>query len=68
MNRIEQVVEIASSSNHLPTIFSLLIGLFVFKKDSRIDSIYEHDSEVPGDNVPTTLLEGLYESLDSTFK
>jgi hypothetical protein len=56
MNKIDQVIEMAASPNHLPAIFSLLVGLFVFKKEPRT---YENDSDVPGDNVPATLLEGI---------
>ncbi len=56
MDRINQIVEMTGSSNHLPAVFSLLVGLFVFKKDSRL---YIDDTEVPGDNIPTTLIEGI---------
>ena len=56
MNRIDQVVEIAASSNHLPVVFSFLMGLVIFKKSIRT---YEYDTDVAGDNIPTTLIEGI---------
>jgi len=56
MNRIDQVVEIAASSNHLPIVLSFLVGLFVTRKNS--DTLYEGYSDIPGDNIPTTLIEG----------
>ena len=55
MNRIDQVV-LATPPSHLPAVFSLLVGLFLFKKDSRG---YTDDSDVPGDNIPMTLMDGI---------
>lgn len=57
MNRMDQVVEIAASSNHLPVVMSFLLGLFVTHKHS--EHFYEDDSDIPGDNMPTTLIEGI---------
>ncbi|MFH0763561.1 MAG: hypothetical protein V1927_00975 [Candidatus Omnitrophota bacterium] len=57
MNRIDQVVEIAASSNHLPVVLLFLMGLFVTRKKSQ--SLYEDYSDVPGDNVPATLIDGI---------
>ncbi len=53
MNRIDQVAGIAAS-NHLPMVLVFLVGLFITRKNS------EHNdySDIPGDNIPTTLIEG----------
>jgi len=57
MNRIDQVVEIAASSNHLPVVLLFLVGLFVRRKYS--EPFYKDDSSIPGDNIPTTLIDGI---------
>jgi hypothetical protein len=53
MDRIDHVIEIAKSSHHMPMLLSFLMGLFVV---SRVEG---REEEVLGDNVPTTLIEGL---------
>jgi len=54
MEKINQIVEIAKQSHHLPWALSLLIGLFIIRKEQR-----EYEGEIFGDNVPTTLMEGI---------
>ena len=54
MNRIDQVAGIAASSNHLSIALAFIVGLFITRKNSeRVDY-----SDIPGDNIPTTLIEG----------
>lgn len=57
MNRIDHVVDIATSSSHLPVVLSFLVGLVVTRKKSR--GRFEDYSEVPGDNIPATLIDGI---------
>ena len=57
MNRIDRVVEIAASPNHLPVVLSFLVGLFVARNKS--DVLYGSYSDTPGDNIPATLIEGI---------
>ena len=54
MNRIDQVAGIATSSNHLAMALAFLVGVFITRKDSECIDY----SDTPGDNVPTTLIEG----------
>ena len=53
MDRIDHVIEIAKTSHQMPLLLSFLMGLFVV---SRAEG---REEEVLGDNVPTTLIEGL---------
>jgi len=53
MERMNHLIEVAKQSQHLPWVFAFLIGLVFIKKD-------RHDeAEILGDNVPTTLIEGM---------
>ena len=56
MNRIDNVIEIAKSSHQMPLLLSFLVGLFVIKRSRGVE-LYEDD--IVGDNVPTTLIEGI---------
>ena len=56
MDRINNIVEIAGSSNHFPAFLSILVGLILLKKEAPFFAI---DTEAPGDNMPTTLIEGM---------
>jgi len=56
MDRIDHVIEIAKSSHQMPLLLSFLAGLFVIKHSRDIE-LYEDD--IVGDNVPTTLIEGI---------
>ena len=56
MDRIDHVIEIAKSSHQMPLLLSFLVGLFVIKHSRDIE-LYEDD--IVGDNVPTTLIEGI---------
>lgn len=53
MDRINQMVEVVRQSHHLPWVLAFIVGLIIARK-SRID-----DVEILGDNIPTTLIEGL---------
>lgn len=53
MDRIDQVIEIAKTSNQMPLLLSFLMGVFVV---SRVEV---REEEILGDNVPTSLIEGL---------
>lgn len=54
MENINCVIEIAKQSHHLPWVLSFLIGLCIVRKEQS-----EYEGELFGDNVPTTLIEGL---------
>lgn len=54
--KIEQVVDMATSSNHLPMALAFLVGLFLTRRNH--ESVYDY-SDTPGDNIPTTLIEGM---------
>ena len=56
MNRIDPVAGIAAS-NHLSMALVFLMGLFLTRKNS--DRLYEDCSDVPGDNIPVTLMESI---------
>ena len=53
MDRMDQVIEIARSSHQMPLLLSFLAWVFIV---SRTEG---GEEEVLGDNVPTTLIEGL---------
>ena len=53
MERIHNLIEMAKQSHHLPWALTFFVGLIMVKKD-RCD-----DVEILGDNVPTTLIEGI---------
>ena len=59
MDRIDHVVEIAKSSHHLPMLLPFLLGLFAVGRDRSADIADIRDDEIVGDNVPTTLIEGI---------
>lgn len=54
--KIAQVVDIATSSNHFPVALAFLVGLFITRRSRETCCDY---SDTPGDNVPTTLIEGM---------
>ena len=54
MDRLSHVIEIARHSHHMSGVLSLLIGLFLLRKESYLFS----DEEV-GDNIPMTLIDAL---------
>lgn len=56
MDRLSHVIEIAKHSHHMSGVLSLLIGLFLLRKESYLFS----DNEVcVGDNIPMTLIDAL---------
>lgn len=57
MEKINHVIEIANQTHHMPLFFSMLVGLFVARK--KLQLLYEDYSDVPGDNIPATLIEGM---------
>ena len=56
MERIEHAIEIAKSSQQMPLLMMLLAGLFIARCSYDIKL---QEGGVVGDNIPTTLLEGL---------
>ena len=52
MFRVNHIVEIAKQSQQMPAVLSLLIGLFLLRKESYLFSSGE---KVIGDNIPLTL-------------
>ena len=53
MEKIQHLIEMAKQSHHLPWALAFFVGLVITKKDRC------NDVEILGDNVPTTLIEGL---------
>jgi len=53
MERLNHIIEVMRQSHHLPWVIAFFVGLMVVR-NSKFD-----DSEILGDNVPTTLIEGL---------
>ena len=56
MNRLNNVIEIAKHSHHMPVILSLLIGLFLLRKESYLFS--DEDKGI-GDNIPLNLIDSI---------
>ena len=56
MDRLNHVIEIAKQSHHMPALLSLFLGLIVIKKRP---SVFFTENDIPGDNVPATLMDGL---------
>lgn len=54
MERMNQLIEMAKQSQHLPWVLAFLVGLVFVKKDKH------SEGEILGDNVPTTLIEGIW--------
>ena len=54
MDRLGNIIEIVKHSHHMSGVLSLLIGLFLLRKESYLFS----DEEV-GDNIPMTLIDAL---------
>lgn len=54
MERMNDVIEIARSSHHVPFVLSFLLGVFLIKKERRIEEV---DDPVIGDNVPAIFLK-----------
>jgi hypothetical protein len=51
----KHIVELASvSQQHILTLLLSLVGYFCAKKSSRLFA----ETNIPGDNIPTTLIEG----------
>jgi len=59
MDRLNHVLEIAKHSHQMPAILSLLIGLFLLRKESYLFS--DEDNGI-GDNLPITLIDSLTEA------
>lgn len=53
MERLNHIIEVIRQSHHLPWVIAFFVGLIV-ARSSKFD-----DVEMLGDNVPTTLIEGL---------
>lgn len=56
MDRIHDVIEAVRQSHQMPTFFPLLIGMFIIK---RVSFLHTEDADIMGDNVPTSLMDGL---------
>ena len=56
MDRLNHVIEVVKQSHHMPALLSLLVGMFTIKKSSFI---HAEDDDALGDNVPTSLMDGL---------
>jgi len=56
MDRINNVMEVVRQSHHIPAFLSLFVGLIVIKKRP---SVFFNDDDAVGDNVPSTLMDGL---------
>jgi hypothetical protein len=56
MDRLNNLVEIVKHSNNMPALLSLFLGLIVIKKRPLL---LFNESEITGDNVPATLMDGL---------
>lgn len=56
MDRLNHVIEIARQSHHMPAILSLLVGLFLLRKESYL---FSDDDNGIGDNIPLTLIDSL---------
>ncbi len=56
MERMNEVIDIARSSRHMPFLLSLLVGIFVIRKDRYADEV---EDPVIGDNVPASLMQSL---------
>lgn len=56
MDRLNNVMEAVRHSHHIPAFLSLFVGLIVIKKRP---SIFFNDDDVSGDNIPSTLMDGL---------
>jgi len=54
MDRVNHVIEIAKQSHQVPAILSLLIGIFLLRKEAYLFS--DEDCEL-GDNLPVTLID-----------
>ena len=55
MDRLNNVIEALRQSHHMPALLSLLVGLVLLKKES----IMFREDEAMGDNIPTSLMDGL---------
>jgi len=53
MDRLNHIIEVIRQSHHMPWAIAFFVGLVLVRK-SRLE-----DSEILGDNVPATLIEGL---------
>ena len=56
MDRLNNVIEVVKQSHHMPTLLSLLVGMFIIKRNSFL---HAEDDDVLGDNIPTSLMDGL---------
>lgn len=56
MDRLNSAMDVVRQSHHVPAFLSLFVGLIVIKKRP---SIFFNEDEVLGDNVPSTLMDGL---------
>jgi len=56
MDRIDHVIEIAKSSHQMPLLLSFLVGLFIIRSSRDVEL---NEDDIVGDNVPTTLIEGI---------
>lgn len=54
MERIEHAFEIVRTSHHVPFLLSLLLGIFLVKKDRHAEEVSD---PVIGDNIPASLME-----------
>jgi len=55
MDRLNHVIEALRQSHHMPELLSLLVGPVLLKKENSLF----HEDEVIGDNIPTSLMDGL---------
>ena len=55
MERLNHVIEALRQSHHMPALLSLLVGLVLFKKENSLLC----EDEIIGDNIPTSLMDGL---------
>ncbi len=53
MDRLNHIIEVIRQSHHLPWVIAFFVGLIVVR-NSKLD-----DVGILGDNVPTTLIEGM---------
>jgi len=53
MDRLNHIIEVIRQSHHLPWAIAFFVGLVLIRK-SRLE-----DTEILGDNVPASLMDGM---------
>lgn len=53
MDRLNHIIEAIRQSHHLPWVIAFFVGLIMVR------NVEAADTDVIGDNVPTTLIDGM---------